>query len=95
MVQIVNLRKESYDVYIGRGSLLGNPFRIGIDGNRIQVIQKYQEYFYHTLLPIHKSYIHSLRGKTLGCYCKPQLCHGDIIKDYLDFGVDTKKIITE
>ena len=43
--RVVNLRKEKYDVYIGRGSEFGNPFRIGIDGCRSQVIRKYKVYF--------------------------------------------------
>lgn len=25
-----------------------------------------------------------MQGKTLGCFCKPHPCHGDIIKEYLD-----------
>ena len=28
--------------------------------------------------------IHALKGKRLGCFCKPYPCHGDIIKEYLD-----------
>ena len=41
---IVNLRKRNYNVYIGRGSKWGNPFIIGRDGNRKEVIDKYREY---------------------------------------------------
>ena len=26
----------------------------------------------------------SLRGKKLGCWCKPDPCHGDVIIDYLN-----------
>ncbi len=37
---IINLKKEKYDVYIGRGSKWGNPFHIGKDGNRKEVIDK-------------------------------------------------------
>jgi hypothetical protein len=25
-----------------------------------------------------------LRGKTLGCYCKPEACHGDVLADLAD-----------
>jgi len=32
--KVVNLRKEKYDVYIGRGSKWGNKFVIGRDGDR-------------------------------------------------------------
>lgn len=52
MTTVVNIRKKKgkkssfYDVYCGRGSLFGNPFKIGRDGDRKQVIQKFREYFY-------------------------------------------------
>ncbi len=41
---VVNLRKELYDVYIGRPSEFGNPFRIGVDGDRDEVIEKFKEW---------------------------------------------------
>jgi hypothetical protein len=28
--------------------------------------------------------IEELKGKVLGCFCKPNACHGDVIKEYLD-----------
>jgi len=79
--KVVNLRHETYDIYIGRGSKWGNPFRIGKDGTREEVIEKYKEY-------IQNSYIlddvHELKGKTLGCYCKPEACHGDVLVELVD-----------
>ena len=42
--QVVNLKKDKYDVYIGRPSFWGNPFSIGKDGNRDEVIEKYENY---------------------------------------------------
>ena len=83
--RVVNLREEGYDVYIGRGSKFGNPFKIGPDGNRRDVIEKYKELFYKQLdlRPEFKKDVESLRGKTLGCYCKPLACHGDVIVEYL------------
>ena len=35
---VVNLNKDKYDAFIGRGSLLGNPYVIGMDGTREEVI---------------------------------------------------------
>ena len=43
---IHNKYKEQYDVYIGRPSIYGNPFQIGKDGDRQQVVEKYKNYFY-------------------------------------------------
>lgn len=77
-MEIVNLRKEKYDVYIGRGSKWGNPFIIGKDGTRDEVIEKYTEYILKK--PELMNSLQELRGKRLGCYCSPLRCHGDVLK---------------
>lgn len=65
-------------VYIGRGSPYGNPFAIGKDGNRAEVIQKFKAYIdaNEALLAQVKRELH---GKDLVCFCKPASCHGDIL----------------
>ena len=75
--RVVNLRNESYDVYIGRPSKWGNPFSIGKDGYRPDVIEKYRQYILSK--PELLKDIKELKGKVLGCYCKPLACHGDIL----------------
>jgi hypothetical protein len=35
-------------------------------------------------LNIDTSRVHELAGKRLGCFCKPALCHGDVLADYLN-----------
>lgn len=86
MTKVVNKRTEKYDVYIGRGSPFGNPFPIGINGDREEVIRKYRDYFYKRLNTdvVFRQQVMGLKGKTLGCFCKPQACHGDIIVEYLE-----------
>ena len=42
MIRVVNAHREPYDVLIARPSKWGNPFRIGRDGNRDQVIKMYE-----------------------------------------------------
>lgn len=65
-------------VYIGRGSEWGNPFIIGQDGTRDDVIALYQEMVEGS--PDLRARIkRELRGKDLVCFCKPAACHGDII----------------
>jgi hypothetical protein len=90
MTAVVNIRRKrgaqkvKYDVYIGRGSPFGNPFKIGEDGDRKQVLDKYRVYFYKRLTnPEFRDKVLSLKGKVLGCYCKPLGCHGDVIIEYL------------
>jgi hypothetical protein len=68
-------------VYIGRGTPYGNPFKIGKDGNRATVIQKYKEYLLANNYL--KEQVKELKGKTLMCHCAPEACHGDIIIDFL------------
>lgn len=83
--RIVNVDKnEHYDVYIGRGSAWENPYAIGIDGDRDEVIRKSQYDFERGYLKSSKEQLLALRGKTLGCHCKPAACHGDILADYLN-----------
>lgn len=75
---VVNLRKEPYDVYIGRGSKWGNPFKMrdNSEAERNRVCGMYEQWFWTTDLPNH---LHELRGKRLGCFCKPKRCHGDFL----------------
>ena len=65
-------------VYIGRPSKWGNPFVIGKDGNRKEVIQKYEEYLKQNndlIVAVKKE----LKGKNLVCHCAPLKCHGDVL----------------
>lgn len=64
-------------VYIGRGSKWGNPFRIGLDGDRAAVIAKHAAWLRdrHDLLRA----LDELRGRDLVCFCAPQPCHGDLL----------------
>lgn len=80
--QVVNLRYDDFDVLIGRPSLWGNPFKIGRDGTREQVIEKYREWI--KTQPILLSQLSSLKGKVLGCFCWPQPCHGDVLVEMVE-----------
>jgi hypothetical protein len=81
--QVVNSRRypELVDVYITRPSILGNPFKIGPDGTREEVIAKYEIYARDRLTrdSSFRLTVQGLYGKTLGCCCKPLACHGDVL----------------
>ena len=64
-------------VYIGRPSKWGNPFVIGKDGTRQEVVQKYKDYILSNQSLL--SQIKELRGKDVVCFCAPQQCHGDVL----------------
>jgi hypothetical protein len=81
---VVNRSREACDTYIGRGSKWGNPYthRDGtkaerVVGTREEAIDAYREYLAgnHDLLAA----LDELTGQRLGCYCKPQACHGDVL----------------
>lgn len=82
MTKVVHCKKEKYDVYIGRPSKWGNPFIIGRDGTREEVIEKYREYIMQR--PDLLSDLHELKGKVLGCWCKPKPCHGDVLVELIE-----------
>jgi hypothetical protein len=83
ITKVVNCKTASYDVYIGRPSKWGNPFVIGKDGDRYEVIRKYKEFI--VTIPDYKRVIkEQLRGKTLGCWCCPKICHGDVLAGIAD-----------
>ena len=90
-VSVVHCKKAKYDVYIGRPSKWGNPFtnRPGTKAEfilptRTEAINAYRKWITegdgkHLLKDLHE-----LRGKTLGCWCKPQSCHGDVLAELVE-----------
>jgi uncharacterized phage-like protein YoqJ len=90
---IVNIhRTKKYDVYIGRAGhgldgYFGNPFRLeDFGGDREACLRVYRAYFYDRLsydLEFRRK-VQALKGKTLGCFCWPDLCHGEVIAEHLD-----------
>jgi len=86
------LKNNELYIYCGRPKVLSNPFIIGKDGNREEVIKKHKE-----LVNKHGSKLNNeanrlidyIKGKkpskvVLGCHCKPLDCHCDVYKSKLD-----------
>ncbi len=84
-MRVVNKYKEKYTHYIGRGSILGNPYEIGLDGTREEVIKKYEQRTYSIIFhsldiqPLRQAIYDLPENAILGCYCKPKACHGNVI----------------
>lgn len=78
--RVVHCRAERYDIFIGRPSIWGNPFIIGRDGSRSDVIRKFRHYVKQRpyLVELAKR---ELKGRVLGCFCKPLACHGDVLAE--------------
>lgn len=76
---IVNITHvKEYDVYCGRPSEWGNPYVIGKDGSRNEVLVKYGIYLSKNMR-IARRAKKLLIGKTIGCFCCPESCHLEIL----------------
>lgn len=87
IARAVNKRTDDFDVYVGRPTKWGNPFTIGKDGTRDEVIEKYRAWL--LTQPDLLAEIPKLRGKRLGCWCKPEPCHADVLADFANNGIPT------
>ena len=88
---VVNIREEPFDEYIGRAGrgedgYLGNPFRIGPGMTREQSVERFRQYFEERIKndPEYRKRVEGLRGKRIGCFCKPLICHGDVYVEWLN-----------
>ena len=75
-----NVPKDA--VYVGRPTKWGNPYIIGVDGDRDEVVKKYGRKLLHMQLhspDIFVDYVHPLIGKDLVCFCAPKPCHADYL----------------
>lgn len=87
MTKVVN-RKHNvpYDIYIGRGSIWGNPFTskpLESTKAKHQASSKEEAIrMFKRMLVDRKDLVKeipNLKGKVLACYCKPHACHGDVL----------------
>lgn len=88
MCKVVHCKKDHFDMYIGRPSKWGNPFSHKA-GTRADFIVESRE----AAIAAYRDWIttgdgryllqdlHELKGKTLGCWCKPCSCHGDVLAE--------------
>ena len=96
MTILINIHKRrgqpraKYDVLIDRRTIFGNPHPIGYCPicNRVHdrkdCVSEYKKDFYKRLTnPEFHDKVLSLKGKVLGCWCYPLLCHGNVIIEYL------------
>lgn len=92
MTKVVHCKREAYDVYIGRPSPWGNPFshkdgtlaKFKV-GSVKEAIAQYEVYLRGS--PELLERLETLRGKILGCWCKPGPCHGDVLIKLLEENV--------
>lgn len=84
---VINKYKEKGDISIMRPGPWGNPFIVGKDGSRAEVIANFR-YWYKTSTDPRavwmRNHIHELKDKQLECCCKPKICHGDVLAEAAD-----------
>lgn len=76
----LNVPKDA--VYVGRPTQWGNPYIIGKDGTREEVIAKYRWDLEHSCQKYPKTMrfkFEELKGKDLVCWCAPEACHADVL----------------
>ncbi len=94
MNQIVHCKKAAKGtfIYIGRPSLLGNPYPLDDprdDQARARVIEQYRSWFLENIDdPDFRQAVEEVRGHDLGCWCAPRACHGDVILEWLTANPD-------
>lgn len=88
--RVVHLRSAAWAqtppanrVRIDRRTRWGNTYRIGPDGDRSQVIADYRVWLRQRPELVTAARV-ELRGKTLGCWCAPLPCHGDLLAAVAD-----------
>lgn len=81
---VVNINATNFDVYVGRGTVWGNPFKIDERSGQTRnvVIARYRSYLWNKIQSgeISEKMLLELDGKRLGCHCKPLQCHGDVLQ---------------
>lgn len=78
-------------VYVGRamprirlaGSPFANPFKLGRDGDRDEVIAMYRTWLTDNVDLLERAR-RELVGKTLGCWCHPEACHADVLAEIVN-----------
>jgi len=86
---VVHCKRSHFDVYIGRPGKWGNPIYLTKDTptERKKVVDAYRSliesgYLADVLGPDWREIIkRELKGKVLGCWCAPKLCHGDVLAE--------------
>ncbi|MBI1313673.1 DUF4326 domain-containing protein [bacterium] len=83
---VVNVSRRRCDELIDRNTDFGNPFFLGPDGSREAVLAKFRAYALRRMEtdPAWAARVRALKGKRLGCHCKPKACHGDVYVEILD-----------
>jgi hypothetical protein len=76
-------RKPAGVVVVARPSRWGNPFRLGVDGDRATCVARYRAALARGELGFTEDDVHrELAGRDLACWCPlGEACHADVLLD--------------
>lgn len=110
MIEVIHIKnygrykRAGYSMFrIGRPSVLGNPFHIGRDGTREQVIELYRQHLWGKLHYNETDYVNAVETiiataqkhpVALVCFCKPKACHGDVIKNIVEQIIEGRRDVS-
>ena len=87
VTRVVHCKKEPFDVYIGRPGPWGNPFKIGDGMSRGMAVARFRKHLAHRMQDepgLRERIKKELKGRVLGCWCDPELCHGHVLAEIAD-----------
>jgi len=96
-LKTLSAKEKAEGIYIGRPSLLGNPFPMRVESDRQKVVESYKKWLWSQLqtetelkLEIEKLAVQYVQGKDLklDCFCSPKACHGDVLKSCIEWCAD-------
>jgi hypothetical protein len=91
MIVVVNKKTGGKGVYVGRPSVLGNPFPMRAESDRDRVVDAYRDWLRGLWgNPRVRAELERLADLaqagdvSLVCYCAPARCHADVIKSAIE-----------
>lgn len=110
-LNVVNGKVVGFDgeekIYIGRkyfglkASILANPYIIGKDGTRAEVVEKYRQWLWQEYQKngAVRAKLEAIADRVLNgekidlvCWCAPGKCHGDVIKNCITWMINSGEI---
>lgn len=92
-ITVVHCKRNPVNEYIGRPSPLGNPFPWDKNTPKGSTLERYEVWLNEQIeqrIPVIINELNRLLllaregDLNLGCWCAPQVCHGDVIKKKLE-----------
>lgn len=104
MIYVVHCKRHKGSVYIGRPSVLGNPYPLKKGEPRGSTLDRYRKYLQKKIAQNDPDIVGELNRLAdiaengdlyLGCWCTPNPCHGDVIREELLKILEARKMVNK